>query len=151
MFNITLATDGACSGNPGPGGWGAILRCGNNKKEISGYDPWTTNNKMELLAVIKGISALKQPCNVTVRTDSTFVCNAISELDNMPKNKWRTKSGALRQNVDLLKQLYALKHDNGHEITSEYTKGHAGDEDNERCDTLAKTAIANGRTEAVGV
>ena len=139
---VVISTDGACSGNPGPGGYGVKLRFGNNWKEIAGYNPKTTNNQMELFAVIAGIETLKKPCTITVRTDSQVVCNAIANLDSMPANNWTTKTGARRANCDLLKRMYKAKHDGGHDLFYMYVKGHNGDDDNERCDHLAKQAIA---------
>lgn len=143
LINVTISTDGACSGNPGPGGWAAILRCGQNSKEISGYESRTTNNKMELRAVIEGIMPLKKPCAITIRTDSQVVCNAIDNLDSMPANGWKTKTGACRANCELLQQLYKVTHDGNHTLTFEKVKGHDGDPDNERCDELAHLAIIN--------
>ena len=148
--NVIISTDGACSGNPGPGGWAAILRCGQNSKEISGYESRTTNNKMELRAVIGGIAPLKIPCAITIRTDSQVVCNAIDNLDSMPATGWKTKTGARRANYELLQQLYKVTHDGNHTLTFEKVKGHAGDPDNERCDELAHLAITNrGVTDGV--
>jgi ribonuclease HI len=141
MFNVTISTDGACSGNPGPGGFAAVMRCGNNTKEIAGFESQTTNNRMELRAVIEGVAILKKQCSVIVRTDSHIVCNAIANIDEMPAKGWLTKTGAKRANCDLLQQLYKVKHDLGHEIRYQYVKGHDGDPDNERCDALAKEQI----------
>lgn len=141
MFDVLMSTDGACSGNPGPGGYATVIRFKDIKKELSGFESQTTNNRMELRAVIEGLLALKKPCNVTVRTDSTHVCNALAALDGMPATGWVTKTGARRANCDLLQQLYKVKRDGGHTIHTTYVKGHDGDEDNERCDQLAKEAI----------
>lgn len=138
---ITMSTDGACSGNPGPGGCAVVLRVGNYAKEAAFYESRTTNNRMELRACIEGIRTLKFPCHIVVRSDSTFVGNAISCLDEMQKANYRTKTGAKRQNVDLLQQLYEAKHTGNHTIEFVHVKGHSGDADNERCDALAKEAI----------
>lgn len=139
--SIVMATDGACSGNPGPGGYAAKLRFGENWKEISGYESRTTNNRMEIRACVEGIRILKKPCNVKVRTDSQVLCNAIANLDKRANNGWKTKTGAKCSNIDLLQQLYNLKKDGNHEIFYEYVPGHSGDPDNERCDELAKEEI----------
>lgn len=141
MFQVIMSTDGACSGNPGPGGFAAVMRCGDNTKEIAGFESQTTNNRMELRAVIEGVMVLKKQCSVLVRTDSHIVCNAIANIDEMPAKGWLTKTGAKRANCDLLQQLYKVKHDLGHEIRYQYVKGHDGDPDNERCDALAKEQI----------
>lgn len=141
LKKVTITTDGACSGNPGPGGYAAKLRFGKQEKEIYGFESRTSNNRMELRAVIEGISVLKVPCSVTIRTDSQVVCNAIANLDSMPKTGWVTKTGARRANCDLLQTLYKVKHDGGHELYYQHVKGHAGDADNERCDALAREQI----------
>jgi len=141
-MNVIVSTDGACSGNPGPGGWAAILRCGNNAKEISGGVPAATNSRMELQAVIEALAVLKKPCNVLIRTDSTMVCNAIDNLDSMPVAEYKTKTGAKRRNCDLLRRMYDLKHDGQHVLSCIHVDGHSGDPDNERCNTLARLAIA---------
>lgn len=143
-MNVVISTDGACSGNPGPGGYAAVLRFGPHFKEISGYESQTTNNRMELRAVIESIKVLKKPCTITIRTDSQIVCNAIDNLDAMPATGWKTKTGARRANCDLLQQLYKVKHDGNHTLVFEKVKGHDGDPDNERCDELARLAITNG-------
>lgn len=139
--NIVIATDGACSGNPGPGGYAAKLRFGENWKEISGFESRTTNNRMEIRACIEGVRILKKPCKIKVRTDSQILCNAIANLDKRASNGWRTKTGAKCANIDLLQQLYTLKTEGDHEIFYEYVEGHSGDPDNERCDELAKEQI----------
>lgn len=138
---VTISTDGACSGNPGPGGCAILLRIGDYAKEGAFYESRTTNNRMELRACIEGVRTLKQPCHVVIRSDSTFVRNAIACLDDMPKTNYCTKTGAKRQNVDLLQQLYEAKHDGDHTLEFVLVKGHSGDADNERCDALAKEAI----------
>jgi len=138
---IVISTDGACSGNPGPGGYAAKLRFGEHIKEIAGFESQTTNNRMELRAVIEGMLILKAPCSITIRTDSQIVCNAIANLEEMPAKGWKTKTGARRANCDLLQQMLKVKHDGNHELFYQYVKGHNGDEDNERCDFLATEQI----------
>lgn len=134
---IEIYTDGACSGNPGPGGWGAILRYGTREKELSGGERETTNNRMELTAVIKALSALKEPCEVKLTTDSKYVCDAINQgwLDSWKSNGWKKADKKAVLNVDLWEELLPLlfKHD----VTFCWVKGHAGHEYNERCDRLA--------------
>lgn len=142
LTKVTISTDGSCRNNPGPGGWGAVLRFGQHKKEISGGERSTSNNRMELTAAIEGIEALKKPCIITIRTDSHNVCNAIAYLDGMPANDWKTKTGARRANCDLLQRMYKAKHDGGHQLFYEYVPAHNGDPDNERCDQLAKEESA---------
>jgi ribonuclease HI len=141
MLQVIISTDGACSGNPGPGGYGVVLRFGEKTKELSGYESRTSNNRMELRAVIEGIAALKKQCEVLVRSDSQHVGNALANLDEMPNNGWTTKTGARRSNDDLLRQLYNVKHKYEHTIRFQHVSAHTGDPDNERCDQLAKQAI----------
>ena len=138
MKEVTIYTDGACSGNPGPGGWGAILIYGSVKKEISGGDKSTTNNIMELTGVITALSALKEPCRVTLYTDSQYVVNAVNKgwLRSWVKNGWKRKGGELK-NVDLWKMLVPLL--DTHEVSFVWVKGHAENEYNNRCDELAVT------------
>lgn len=140
-MNIIISTDGACSGNPGPGGYAAILRFGEHKKEIAGFESRTTNNRMEMRACIEAMALLKKPCSITVRTDSQILINALVNLDAGPASGWKTKTGARRANCDLLQRLYTLKHNGDHEIYYQYIEGHSGDPDNERCDQLAKEQI----------
>ncbi len=142
MKNIILYTDGACSGNPGIGGWGCILEYKNNKKEFSGYEENTTNNRMELMAVIKGLQALKEPCNVNVYSDSAYVVNAFKEkwLESWQLNNWRTSNKKAVKNVDLWQALLDLMQI--HKITWNKVKGHADNEYNNRCDFLATNEIA---------
>ena len=143
MIRVEIFTDGACSGNPGPGGWGALLRCKNVEKELSGGEKETTNNRMELTAVINALSALKTECNVSLYTDSKYVMNGINEwLPNWKKNGWKTsnKKSAVK-NVDLWQQLDELC--SRHQIRWIWVKGHAGHPENERVDELARQAIAN--------
>ena len=138
MKEVTIYTDGACSGNPGPGGWGAILIYGSVKKELSGGDKSTTNNIMELTGVITALGALKEPCRVTLYTDSQYVANAVNKgwLRSWVKNGWKRKGGELK-NVDLWKTLVPLL--DTHEVSFVWVKGHAENEYNNRCDELAVT------------
>ena len=142
MKDIILYTDGACSGNPGVGGWGCILEYKNIKKEFSGYEENTTNNRMELMAVIKGLQALKEPCNVNVYSDSAYVVNAFKEkwLGSWQLNNWKTSSKKPVKNVDLWQELLNLMQ--VHKITWNKVKGHADNEYNNRCDLLATSEIA---------
>ena len=135
MKEVTIYTDGACSGNPGPGGWAAILRYGSAEKELSGGEADTTNNRMELTGVIRGLEALKEPCAVTVYTDSQYISRAITEGW---LTKWKragfTKKGGLK-NAELWQHLDGLLQK--HEVTFHWVKGHADNELNNRCDRLA--------------
>ena len=137
MTEVELFTDGACSGNPGPGGWGAILRCHGKEKELSGGDGNTTNNKMELTAVIEGLKALKYPCKVTLYTDSKYVADSLSLVwaDSWKARGWKKKDGKPALNPDLWAELLDLYHT--HEVEIIWLKGHAGHPENERCDALA--------------
>ena len=142
MEKVIIYTDGACSGNPGIGGWGCILEYKNNKKEFSGYEENTTNNRMELMAVIKGLKALKEPCNVDVYSDSAYVVNAFKEkwLESWQLNNWRTANKKSVKNVDLWQELLNLMQ--VHKITWNKVKGHSDNEYNNRCDFLATNEIA---------
>ncbi len=136
---IEISTDGACLGNPGPGGWGAILRAGQHEKELSGAESDTTNNRMELTAAIRALEALKQPSRVDLRTDSTYVRNGImSWVANWQRNGWRTSAKQPVKNADLWRELVAACE--RHEVTWHWVKGHAGDRDNEIADRLASAA-----------
>ncbi len=137
MKEVELFTDGACSGNPGPGGWGAILRFGSHEKELSGGEKATTNNRMELTAVIEGLLALKEPCNVTLTTDSNYVADGLSKgwAANWKKNGWRKADKKPALNPDLWDELLRLSEI--HTLTINWIKGHAGHSENERCDALA--------------
>lgn len=143
MEDVILYTDGACSGNPGDGGWGSILIYKDNKKELSGGQKDTTNNIMEMTAVIKGLEALKRPCNVNIYSDSSYVVNTFEKgwLDNWMKNGWRTSDKKDVKNKDLWMKLYELSQI--HNITFNKVKGHSDDELNNRCDELARAAIKN--------
>ena len=137
MKNVEIFTDGACSGNPGPGGWGAILRYNEIEKELSGYERETTNNRMELTAVIKALEILKYPCNVTITTDSKYVCDAINQgwAVSWRDNGWRKKDKKPALNPDLWQQLLSLLEK--HNVTFCWVKGHNAHPENERCDKLA--------------
>jgi len=122
-----MYTDGACKGNPGPGGWGVLLRHGTAEKELSGGERLTTNNRMELLAVIKGLSALRRPCEVDVYLDSQYVRQGITQwIHGWKKKGWRTASGQPVKNVELWQRLDALTHQSEHVIRWHWVKGHAG-------------------------
>lgn len=137
MKKVEIYTDGACSGNPGPGGWGTILIYNGHEKEMSGGDAQTTNNRMELTAVIKGLSALKEPCQVTITTDSKYVCDAINQgwLNKWIANNWRKADKKPVLNIDLWEQLLTLLQK--HKTTFVWVKGHNDHPQNERCDKLA--------------
>ena len=139
MKEVTVYTDGACSGNPGPGGWGAILEYNGRRKELSGGEAQTTNNRMELLAAISALSALREPCAVTLYTDSQYFANAINLgwLRAWKQKGWRRKDGELK-NPDLWQQLSALLET--HKVQVVWVKGHAENEGNNRCDALAVAA-----------
>lgn len=134
---IEIFTDGACSGNPGPGGWGVVLRYGNREKELSGGEAMTTNNRMELTAAIMGLSALKEPCAVKLVTDSKYVAEAIEKgwARSWQKNGWKKADKKPALNSDLWQRLLELL--DVHTVNIEWVKGHAGHPENERCDRLA--------------
>ena len=136
MKHVTIYTDGACSGNPGPGGWGAILQYGSAEKEMSGGEHQTTNNRMELLGVINALQALREPCVVDLYTDSQYICNAINQhwLAGWKKAGWKRKGGELK-NPDLWQTLDQLLQT--HQVSFHWVKGHADNEFNNRCDRLA--------------
>lgn len=136
MKEVLIYTDGACSGNPGPGGWAALLIYRDTKKELSGGDPSTTNNRMELFAVIYALEALKQTCKIKLYTDSMYIANAIERgwLDSWIKMNWKRKGGELK-NVDLWKRLVPLL--KTHDVRFIWVKGHSDNEFNNRCDELA--------------
>lgn len=140
---VTIYTDGACSGNPGKGGWGALLMFGDVKREISGFSPATTNNRMELMAAIKALEALKEPCNVDLYSDSSYLVNAINQqwLKKWTTNNWRTSSKKPVENIDLWKKILDLIR--LHNVTFHKVKGHSDNEFNNRCDFLARQAILN--------
>ena len=137
ISEVTIYTDGACSGNPGPGGWASILMAGGVKKELSGGEPDTTNNRMELMAVIQGLRALKRPCKVDIYSDSAYVVNAFEQnwLTKWTMNGWKNSAKAEVANSDLWKELLSLT--TMHNVTFHKVKGHADNEFNNRCDELA--------------
>ncbi len=137
MKFIELFTDGACSGNPGPGGWGVVLRYNGHEKELSGGERDTTNNRMELIAAIEGLSALKEPCKVRLVTDSKYVADGITKgwAESWRKNNWRKADKKPALNPDLWEKLLNLICE--HDVTIDWVKGHAGHPENERCDRLA--------------
>lgn len=134
---VEIFTDGACSGNPGPGGWGAVLRFGQREKELCGGEKESTNNRMELTAVIEALSALKEPCKVKLTTDSKYVCDAITKgwVYSWKQNGWKKADKKTALNIDLWEKLLPLL--DTHEVEFCWVKGHAGHPENERCDTLA--------------
>jgi ribonuclease HI len=139
--NITIYTDGACSGNPGVGGWGAVLQYGDHRKEMSGADENTTNNRMEVFAVIQALSALKYPCHVDLYSDSAYTVNAFEQkwIYGWAKSGWTKADGKPVLNADLWQTLYTLT--KTHRVTFHKVKGHADNEENNRCDFLATSAI----------
>jgi ribonuclease HI len=140
MKKVVIYTDGACSGNPGAGGWGALLICGDVRKEISGGAADTTNNRMELQAAISSLNALKEPCEVELFTDSQYVKNGITEwIIGWQKNGWKNSQKKPVKNADLWQELLAAARP--HKVQWNWVKGHAGDAGNERADTLARLAI----------
>ncbi|MEO9635935.1 MAG: ribonuclease HI [Parasphingorhabdus sp.] len=139
---VEIATDGACKGNPGPGGWGALIRFGDKEKEISGGEPETTNNRMELRAAIEALNTLKRPCKIKLSIDSTYVKDGITKwIFGWQKNGWRTAAKKPVKNADLWQDL--LKAVEPHQIEWHWVKGHSGDADNERADILASDAAIN--------
>jgi ribonuclease HI len=142
--HVTIFTDGACSGNPGPGGWGAILRFGDVEKELKGGENPSTNNRMELLAAISALEALKKPASVDLTTDSQYVRKGITEwIHNWKRNGWKTADKKPVKNADLWQRLdAALK---PHDVRWHWIKGHAGHAENERADQLARDGLAENR------
>jgi len=137
---VTIYTDGACRGNPGPGGWGALLRSGSHEKELWGGDPKTTNNRMELTAVIEALSSLKRRCRVAIYTDSEYVRQGITSwIHNWKKRGWLTADRKPVKNVELWQKLEALA--GSHQVHWHWVKGHAGDPGNERADALANRGV----------
>jgi ribonuclease HI len=140
MKQIYIFADGACRGNPGPGGWAALLRYQDKEKEITGGELMTTNNRMELMAAIQGIASLKEPCHIEFYTDSQYVQKGITLwLHSWKKKNWRTSDNKPVKNADLWQQLEAETH--RHQITWHWVRGHSGHVENERVDALAKQAI----------
>lgn len=138
---IEIHTDGACSGNPGPGGWGALLRFGNTEKELSGGEALTTNNRMEMLAAICALESLNRECQIDLYTDSQYVQKGITEwLSGWLKRGWKNAKGEAVKNQDLWQRLHAVN--SRHTVRWHWVKGHAGHVDNERVDALARAAAA---------
>ncbi len=141
---VEIATDGACKGNPGPGGWGVLLRAGKTEKELSGGEPMTTNNRMELMAAIRGLEALKRPAHVKLSTDSRYVMDGLTKwIKSWQRNGWKTADRKPVKNADLWQQLLAASAP--HRIDWVWVKGHAGHPDNERADGLASNAALASR------
>lgn len=139
MDHVEMFTDGACSGNPGPGGWGVVLRTKNTEKELSGAEKDTTNNRMEMMAVIAGLEALKRPCRVTITTDSQYVMKGMTEwLPGWKARNWRTASKQPVKNTDLWQRLEKVI--NSHQVEWQWVRGHTGHDENERADQLAVVA-----------
>lgn len=144
---IEIFTDGACKGNPGPGGWGAILRQGTRERELSGYDPHTTNNRMELTAAVEALRALHKPCRVALTTDSNYLRDGMMRwIAGWQRNGWRTADRKPVKNADLWQALLAAAAP--HVIEWHWVKGHAGHAENERADALANEAIMQARAVA---
>ena len=144
MKSVTLITDGSCRGNPGPGGWAAVLRYREHARELSGADPQTTNNRMEMTAVLEGLSALREPCRVTIEIDSEYVKKGVTEwMAGWKSRGWKTASKQPVKNQDLWRRLdEAVAR---HEVKWRWVKGHAGHADNNRCDELAREAAMTAR------
>ncbi len=140
MADVEIYTDGACRGNPGPGGWGALLRCGRHEKELFGGEPDTTNNRMELMAAIQALESLTRGCKVSLTTDSVYVRSGITEwLPNWKKRGWKTAAKKPVKNADLWQRLDQATE--GHDISWHWVKGHSGHPENERADQLANRGI----------
>jgi ribonuclease HI len=140
MTRVQIFTDGACQGNPGPGGWAAILVSGPHRREVTGYEPATTNNRMELRAAIEGLRNLKQPCAVELYTDSQYLKNGMEQwMAKWKRNGWRTAARQPVKNADLWEELDAAA--GRHDISWHWVRGHDGHVENERCDWLANEAI----------
>ncbi len=146
MKHVEIFTDGACKGNPGPGGWAALLRMGRHEKELVGSDPSTTNNRMEMTAIIRGLNALIEPCEVTISTDSRYVIDGMTKwIDGWKKRGWINASKKPVKNADLWHDL--IEAARTHKISWEWVKGHDGHPENERVDRLASDAASEaGRT-----
>jgi ribonuclease HI len=147
--HVIIHTDGACSGNPGPGGWGAILAFGDHVKELKGGEPHTTNNRMELMGAIAALEALKRPCRVDLHTDSQYLRDGIMKwIHGWKRNGWRTADKKPVKNVDLWQRLDAALAP--HRVDWHWVRGHAGHAENERADELARAGIAAIRSGAIG-
>ena len=141
---VEIFSDGACSGNPGPGGWGTVLRFGGQEKELSGFEPETTNTRMELIGAIAGLEALKRPCRVVLTTDSQYVKKGITEwIEDWVKRGWKNSQKKPVANRDLWERLLAAS--KPHQVEWCWVRGHDGHPENERCDALARAAIEMGR------
>ena len=139
LSHVEIATDGACKGNPGPGGWGVLIRMGSREREMSGGEKLTTNNRMELMAAIEGLNALKRPCRVTLSTDSRYVMDGLTKwIHGWRKNGWKTADKKPVKNADLWQALIDAAAP--HRVEWVWVKGHAGHPDNERADKLASDA-----------
>ena len=139
---VVIFTDGACSGNPGPGGWGAVLTFGDREKEICGGEPDTTNNRMEMMAAIQALELLTKPCRVELHTDSQYLRNGVTQWIHAWKARgWKTADKKPVKNVDLWQRLDELVATGGHRIDWRWVKGHAGDPGNERADALANQGV----------
>ena len=142
MNHVEIYTDGACKGNPGPGGWGVLLRAPGHEKELFGGEALTTNNRMELTAVIEALSALRQPCEVDLYLDSQYVRQGITQwIANWMARGWRTAGGQPVKNIDLWQRLDQLVQERGHRIRWHWVRGHAGHPGNERADALANRGV----------
>ena len=141
LTTVEIFTDGACKGNPGPGGWGAVIRSGAHEKELSGGEPDTTNNRMEMMGAISALNALKRPCHVILTTDSNYVRDGITKwVHGWKRNGWKTADRKPVKNADLWQAL--IEAAQPHKIDWHWVKGHAGHPENERCDALAVQAAA---------
>lgn len=146
MKEVVIYTDGACSGNPGPGGWAAVLRYGEHVKEMSGFMPGTTNNRMEIFAALQGLAMLKQPCEVTICSDSAYLVNAFEKgwIENWKMNGWKNAAKQPVENQDLWTILLMTIAKGKHRVKFMKVAGHSDDTDNNRCDELARAAIKEG-------
>ena len=145
MKHVEIFTDGACKGNPGPGGWGAVLRTGGHEKELAGSAPATTNNRMELTAVIEALRALKSPCEVALHTDSRYVIDGITKwIFGWQKNGWKNAAKKPVLNIDLWQAL--IEAQRAHKVSWHWVKGHVGHPENERADKLASDAALGGQS-----
>ena len=145
LTTVEIFTDGACKGNPGPGGWGAVIRYGGHEKELSGGEALTTNNRMEMMAAVEALKALKRPCHVILSTDSKYVMDGITKwIFGWRKNGWRTADRKPVKNAELWQELLAASAP--HKVEWKWVKGHAGHPENERADRLASAAADNFRS-----
>ena len=148
MKEIEIHTDGACLGNPGPGGWAALLRYKGHERELAGGEGHTTNNRMELRAVIEGLQAIKRPCRITLYLDSQYVRQGITSwIHNWKRKGWKTADNKPVKNADLWQQLDALVHNSPHQLHWEWVKGHAGNPGNEKADELANRGVEQVQTQ----